>query len=244
MKIQTIRKELVNHNSFGVIQFGGFEPIDIAGCVLWLRSDLGVTKGANPFPVSAWADQSGNGNNLTQAAGGSQPTWVDSQLNGYPAIRFSSDFLSKTDMVLTHPYTVFLVYKSTTIGTFAASDTVFAQESDIWGFYETDNVIWKNAIYDGTALIYNGGYLANNVFAVCSFIFNGANSYMYENTVERVSGAIAGAAASGFNLGAQTFGGRAYAGMDCVEVIIFNSALSNPNRALVENYLNGRYAIY
>jgi hypothetical protein len=44
-----------------------FKPTDIGGCVLWLRSDLGITATHNPpqngDAVSAWADQSGLSNN-------------------------------------------------------------------------------------------------------------------------------------------------------------------------------------
>ena len=65
-------------------------PPEIDGCKLWLRSDLGVTKGADPFPVSIWADQSGDGNDATQSgADAIKPIWVDNQINGiYPVIRF------------------------------------------------------------------------------------------------------------------------------------------------------------
>jgi hypothetical protein len=39
-----------------------FSPLDIDGCGLWLRSDVGVTKNESD-QVLVWADQSGNGNN-------------------------------------------------------------------------------------------------------------------------------------------------------------------------------------
>ena len=41
-----------------------FSPIDIAGISLWLKADAGVTVDGNDF-VTAWADQSGNGNNCS-----------------------------------------------------------------------------------------------------------------------------------------------------------------------------------
>ena len=40
-----------------------FSPIDIAGISLWLKADAGVTVDGD-F-VTAWADQSGSGNNAT-----------------------------------------------------------------------------------------------------------------------------------------------------------------------------------
>lgn len=42
---------------------GAWSPTDLSGCVLWLRSDLGITKNENNR-VSDWADQSGNGLNF------------------------------------------------------------------------------------------------------------------------------------------------------------------------------------
>ncbi len=62
---------------------------------LWLRSDLGVTPGTNAVGVSAWADQSGNGNNFAQAAAGNQPVYNTNIINGRPILRFDGidDFI-------------------------------------------------------------------------------------------------------------------------------------------------------
>jgi hypothetical protein len=71
----------------GRIAEGGAEitPKAILGSLAWwYRADLGVTIGAG---VSAWADQSGNGVNLTQATGGLQPAFLASAVNGKPAIQ-------------------------------------------------------------------------------------------------------------------------------------------------------------
>lgn len=46
---------------------------------LWLRADLGVT--LNGSNVSTWADQSGNGNNVTQGTANKQPLYVASDAN-------------------------------------------------------------------------------------------------------------------------------------------------------------------
>jgi hypothetical protein len=45
-----------------------FSPSDLDSLVLWLKADAGVTKDGSNY-VSSWADQSGNGNNATQATG-------------------------------------------------------------------------------------------------------------------------------------------------------------------------------
>src|SRR5580658_27444 len=67
-----------------------FSPTDLAGCVLWLRSDAGVTL-VDETTVSIWSDQSGNGYNVSQATQGNQPGFLpDSGPNGEPDILFGS----------------------------------------------------------------------------------------------------------------------------------------------------------
>lgn len=66
-----------------------FTPLALAP-VLWLEADLGVTAPANA--VSAWADQSGTGNNAAQVTGASQPTYsaTGGPSGAAPAIVFTS----------------------------------------------------------------------------------------------------------------------------------------------------------
>ena len=51
-----------------------FVPTDLPGCVLWLRSDMGISPLGGP--VSNWADQSGSGNNAAQSLSANQMTYV------------------------------------------------------------------------------------------------------------------------------------------------------------------------
>ena len=54
---------------------------------LWLAADVGVTR--NGLHVTAWADQSGKGNNATQTGAITlQPTYISSWKNNKPAIYF------------------------------------------------------------------------------------------------------------------------------------------------------------
>lgn len=59
----------------------------VAGLTLWLRADMGVTFGSG---VSAWADQSGQGNHVAQATSTRQPTYegTDVNLGNQPSIKF------------------------------------------------------------------------------------------------------------------------------------------------------------
>jgi hypothetical protein len=52
----------------------------------WFKADAGVTvSGSN---VTAWADQSGQGNDVSQPGGTDQPQFVASAVNGLPGISF------------------------------------------------------------------------------------------------------------------------------------------------------------
>jgi len=60
-----------------------------SGMVLWLKSGTGLyqdaaktTPAANGDAVGAWADQSGNGNDATQATAGLKPVRIDNVVNG------------------------------------------------------------------------------------------------------------------------------------------------------------------
>lgn len=94
-------------------------PKTIPGLQLWLRADLGVT--LNGSNVSAWADQSGNGDanrNAVQATGAQQPPFVASSASyGNQSV---INFTSSTGLVtgtwsaaLTQPFTVFLIGHTT-----------------------------------------------------------------------------------------------------------------------------------
>lgn len=68
----------------GVPAVSDFVPTELSGCVLWLRADRGVTIAAGR--VSAWADGSGRGNDVSQANAAKRPTM--GQISGRPAVLF------------------------------------------------------------------------------------------------------------------------------------------------------------
>jgi hypothetical protein len=67
-----------------------FSPIDVPGCVLWLRSDAGVFPVAGTPPtLEQWNDQSGNGYNVSQATQADQPEYLaTSGPNNLPDVLF------------------------------------------------------------------------------------------------------------------------------------------------------------
>jgi len=77
---------------------------------LWLRSDAGVV--LNGPTVSAWEDQSGNGNDVIQTNANRQPVLVENELNGKPVLRFDGEddrlgFTGSKSMTRISVFTVF-----------------------------------------------------------------------------------------------------------------------------------------
>lgn len=67
-------------------------PTQVTGLWQWLKADAGITKDGSNF-VSAWADQSGNGRNMTQSTVGIKPKWTAaSSFDGLlPCLDFDGD---------------------------------------------------------------------------------------------------------------------------------------------------------
>lgn len=67
-----------------------FSPLDISGCVLWLKADgdvynTGTTQATDGQTVSTWKDASGNGRDATYF-NGDKATFETSFVNGKPAL--------------------------------------------------------------------------------------------------------------------------------------------------------------
>lgn len=85
-----------------------------SGLKLWLRGDSGVGLDDNG-KVSSWADQSGAGNNTSQGTDTNRPSLIPNAFDGKPAVRFTgpSQTLQTTGLVLTNttPFTAFTAAK-------------------------------------------------------------------------------------------------------------------------------------
>ena len=92
---------------------------------LWLKADEGISGSTT---VSAWADQSINGNNATQNSTNQQPAYVQNGLNYNPALQFDGsltgdgDFLEGTNGY--HDQSVFIVFEP--------SGTIVPKDPDAW----------------------------------------------------------------------------------------------------------------
>src|SRR5437899_1363127 len=93
------------------------------GLQLWLKADAGVT--ATAGKVTAWADQSGHGNNAAQTMADMSPLLVNDAINGKPVLRFDGvdDFLEVADsdsVSITGDITTFFLVKFDDFATYRA----------------------------------------------------------------------------------------------------------------------------
>lgn len=87
---------------------GKFSPLHIPGCALWLEADRGVT--LVDGKVSAWADQSGNGRNASQANAALRPAYLTNNVNGRPIIQSSYGAATNFDVGITLSGTETTIY--------------------------------------------------------------------------------------------------------------------------------------
>jgi hypothetical protein len=256
MRIQSGDKKLLNKKDpLGVVRFGGFEPIDISGCVLWLRSDMGITKDGGNL-VSAWADQSGNGNDAIQAVAGNQPLWIDAQINGHPAIYSAAGDESMKGNIsgISNSFTAFFV--ANFHGFNHLTPTGFGSLIGAGQANDSDNISSVTFYHNSATslMAYSLGVgpsvtpVNADAWTLLEYKWNGDVSQIaYKNGVQTDAAAIdKDISPATYILFARWVGGipSNFEQDYFAEVIIYNSALSDSNRQLVETYLNGRYAIY
>lgn len=226
---------------------GGFLPTQLSSNVLWLRADLGIT--LNGTDVSAWADQSGNGNNVSQGTALAQPAYI-TDVGGFPAVRFNGtdDFMTGTITGMTGDYahTVFYAGKLNSVasgGSFRGALTLGGQAVSTG--VETGGLTAGNAFFFGGPGLGGSqgvGSAANTDKHVFSRTYPDAihNGYL--------DGALDATATGSISLtSAVTLGQRFDIGVssrlqvEIYEVVVYSRVITTSERTLVAAYLKVRY---
>ncbi|HOW29491.1 MAG TPA: hypothetical protein PK685_02355 [archaeon] len=209
---------------------------EIEDLSLWLdASSLELEDGAL---VSSWTDLSGNENHATQDNDGNKPTFKTNILNGKPAIRFGGNNFLKTEefSTLSQPNSIFLVFA-------AIENTGYVV---IDGTNDTERIAFgSSGPTANDVTIFGGGVVNSNEtlpqdWAVWGGIYNTTDSKIIKNGLIKNTGNVGTQDLNGVTIGCRYSLTRFMDG-NISEILIYNSALSDSNRLLIENYLSQKY---
>lgn len=215
-----------------------FDPTVIAGLVLWLRADLGVTKDGSD-KVSQWADQSGAGHHAVQAVANKQPLWVPGAVNGQPAVQGDAvnDRLV-ANWAQSQPTTTFLVHagnspvtNETVIdGGGGTVNTLRVYGASPWTFYEGSGSPQR---------AWSAGWHVRCVEALGAGAGNLSHSVDGGAPATAVSAGTASNGVCLFSAGDDRF----YCDDQIAEVIQYNRGLSADEKSRIVRKLGSRYGI-
>jgi len=207
--------------------------------------------------VARWEDKSGNARHATQATSGSRPLRKTSQQNGRDVLLFDgSDDLLRVQYNASGSsgVTVFVVCKRFAESSFYAFSNYDYSTGNGRGLLlggGTSNAVFASGRPDGGAgfkSASSGAATTNYVLATARW--NGTSLFAYSNGGSESS---VSASSATFQSSDSVILGAAYAfdpseiqafyNIGIGEVIAFNSALSNTDRSLVEQYLINKWGI-
>lgn len=212
-----------------------------ADLVAWYRADLGVTGSA---PVTAWADQSGNGHNL--AAGGNPSlNATDADFNNQASITldgvgdyFQSGAFGATENV---PFTVVMIFKQTG-GTYLFDGIaagfragIFNNAGDLSAFHQA------SATYMASGVAPSGA----KQFMLAEFAADTVNSSMAVGQLTPQATYSTGDGSSGLTgvTVGDYYGAAAPMSGDVAEVIVIGKLLSGGEKTSLAGYVNSRYSM-
>ena len=212
-----------------------FLPSSLGGLALWLKADAGVTLAGSD--VTAWADQSSNGNNFSISSG--TVTKDTNIIGSNPAILFNGGKLAGNDIVTAK--TIYAVIKTLN---YSASQYSAIFEATGGGLYSailgTEWGSYFNSEYSSFDSI------ATNTSTIIATISNDGETYEFRRDGETVTNETNG---NGFYsrsvayLGNDGTGGQS-ADVYLSEIIVYDRVLTILEIQQVEAYLNTKYAIY
>ena len=228
---------LIRRSSDGSTQNIGFSGNDID------EASVNTFCSGTSCTVQTWYDQSGNGNDLSSPAANQPTIYASGSIqtsSGKPAFNFdgSNNYFIRSGLNITQPFSVFITFeeKSRT-----SSNTLFDSESPRSSSVVSSSTQQIN-INSGTTV---SGVALTIAPHIASYVYNGSNSYLYVDGLNRVTNGNPGTngignLAIGWNIGGNQL---VYANMYFQEFIIYPSnQLSNvPN---IENNINSYYSIY
>lgn len=224
---------LLNTGGFAPIEFS---PLDLGNLLLWVEADYGIT--LNGSNVSQWADKSGNNNHLLQATAANQPTYATNQINGLPAITFdgTNDFLNLTSNIhiSTGDRTNVAIYKRNS----TANQGIFTATSNDYAYLQI-GALWfsgYNQYISGSTMTTGSWYVRTTAVTTnvsTDYYSNGANIGSSGANPDEFIYTIGSDLGSNGYLNGQLYG-----------LLVFGKKLSGAEMTLLNNYINGKVAIF
>jgi len=224
--------------------------VQIDGLVLWLDAGEGITHGSG---VSMWKDQSGNNNHATQVDTNMQPNYEVDVLNDLPVVRFDDyDYLEAPDddsLDIVDAITIFTVTcpgSNVTQCIIAKDGLVTNYRSWNWHISETPGSSMRMRLNGVNPVYVDGSTDLKETWHLGTGRYDGAIMELwFDGELESFKGASGTITATEepvriglFSNGKYPFNG------DIAEILVYNRALSDSEREMVENYLNAKYNIY
>jgi hypothetical protein len=217
-----------------------FTSSTITGMAAWWKSSVGVTSSAGS--ITAIADQSGNGKNLTVTPATKPQLVTPGAIGGLPAIRMAgATYIQNTTLATAQPCTVYIV-ASQSDGT-TSTEVLFDGKTNRLLFYQLASS-FKRLYAGSTEFTMPITALAATGEIVCCVFNNGGTSAVYRNnsTTAVGTGVIGTVAFDGFTLGASATLASFWNG-DYTEQMVFAGAHTQAQRAQVMAYLASQNTI-
>jgi hypothetical protein len=214
-----------------------FQPTSVSGCQLWLdATDVNGngTSVANGATISTWIDKSGNGRNATTFV--NAPTFSDN------AVRFATNQgLQTTLSASTNIESGFVISGFTNIG---GSNTLLGSANGNGGrqFRIGPNVI-QTIKQDVAGVLFTGANLSNNTKYLTEYVNSGSDITHFLNGNTYATGT-----SLAYDAGRTTSIGYRFGPFEPLngyiqEIIVYSSALSNPQRQQIEGYLAWKWGL-
>lgn len=195
---------------------------------------------ADGTPVALLEDQSGEGNDLTQADGDKRPLLKLNVVNGLPVLRFDgTDGWLRAVFALAQPLTVFVVGRQ-------ANDTQHGYFTD--GVNNISMIVSDdNTPTTGKWRIYSGAQVASSAtrdtdWHAFAGVFNGASSLLSVDG-DVTTGDAGSDSPGGVTLGSNGNRSGSFLSGDVARVLVYDNALSDADREAVESFLMNLYGL-
>ena len=228
-----------------------FVPTDIAGIGLWLVG--------SDYTVGSWPDKSGAGFDFIQVVGANQPS--AQTVGDKSVVRFdgSSDYLTRAAVlgVADTQGTLFIVFSSDEPADayiFSVSDDAGNSRRILFGISGAHKPELTQRNADTADVIRGGTTINDSVWRCMVFKSTGTAYNIYLNSVAEALLVSSGANNGDWigdctSLDVTAIGVWQFSALygylkgDVVEIIYYNTGLSNADRALVEQYLSDKYSL-